>query len=123
LWGQIRVQVAGLILKDAQGRKLISVKNSYFHIPFSSVFGGSPLLTFKMDRPEVNLVKSKSGKLNAMTLMKEGAAPADTAQSSAGQPSGGGGAGDVALPRIATRARLGVELRDALVSYKDEATD
>lgn len=122
LWGQIRIEVGGVELKDAQGRDLLGVKDAYFHLPFSSVFSGSPVLTFKMQRPSVNVVKDASGKINLLSLIKEdsssalapppGQAPQDQAQP----------AEPLKLPAIATRARLGIEMRDALVSYKDQAS-
>src|SRR4051812_22597495 len=64
LWGQIRIQIAGLTLVDNNGTQLVSVKDAYFHVPFLSILSGSPSLVFKMDNPVVNLVKNKAGKLN-----------------------------------------------------------
>lgn len=78
LWGQIRVEIAGVDLQDLQGKSMVKVDRAYFHVPFSSIFSGSPLLTLKMEKPEVQVIKSKAGKLNVLALMKE--APAATTQ-------------------------------------------
>jgi hypothetical protein len=118
LWGQVRVQVAGLSVTDASGNKVLGVEDAYFHLPFSSLLTGSPSLTFKMEKPTVNVIKDKNGKLNVMSLAKPSAASA--AQPGAEQPKTAPAAGGAtSLPSIATRARLGVELRDAEIVYQD----
>ena len=109
LWGQIRVEVDGLTLSDPAGRQVVAVKNAYFHLPFTSILSGSPELTFKMDQPDVNVIKYKSGKINVMGLMKPTPAEAPASH-------------NMALPAIATRARLGIDLKDAHLTYKDELT-
>jgi len=119
LWGTISVSIEGLNLEDAQSRKVISVKDAYVRIPWTSLLGGSPLLTFKMDRPEVRVVKEANGKLNVTTLMKETAdKPAEAGAAGAAD---GKAKGDVKLPAFVTNARVGVDLTDALLYYKDEA--
>ncbi len=121
LWGQIRVQIQGMTLTDAQNRKVLAVNDAFFHVPFTSIFSGAPLLTLKMDKPEVRVVKGKDGKLNVMTLMKE--TPKETPPGTTGAPPAEEKKdGNLSLPGIATRARLGVELKNALVGYRDEAT-
>lgn len=122
LWGSVRVEIEGLELSDAKGNKVIAVKDAFVAIPWSSVFGGSPLLTFNMKNPEVRIHKDVAGKMNVMTLMKESqaTAPADASAQSAGKvaplPS------TMKLPAIVTNARLGVDIQNALFFYKDEAT-
>jgi AsmA protein len=124
LWGQIRIDIEGLKLTDAQGRPVVEVKNGYFHLPFSSVFSGSPSLVLSLTQPELNVVKDKAGHLNVLTLMKTttptaGAPASGNPQTSASAtPSANG---EVKLPGLATRAVLGLELENALVTYKDEA--
>ncbi len=127
LWGQIRIQVEGVTLSDSRGRKILSVNDAYFHLPFSSVFSGEPVLTFKLKKPAVSVVKDASGKLNVMTLMKPEAAQAQApAPSLSGAPQTSGAptqpSNTVALPAIVTKARLGIELDDATLTYRDEAT-
>lgn len=114
LWGQIKIQVDGFSLVDSQNRKVVSAKDVYFHVPWGSILSGAPLLTFKMTKPEVAVVKDKTGKMNVMTLMKPSTAPEVKKD-----PSAGGG---TSLPGMATRARLGIEMRDALLSYQDAVT-
>ncbi len=119
LWGQIRVEVEGLSLSDAAGRKVLSVRDAFFHVSFSSIFAGAPLLTFKMTHPEVIVIKDKTGKLNVMTLIR----PSSTPPSALGAPNAPAEpVQPTELPAIATRARLGFEWIDALVTYKDVTT-
>jgi len=131
LWGQIRIEVGGVTLKDAGGKQIMSVKDAYFHLPFTSVFSGSPVLTFKMIKPELSIIKERDGKLNAMKLIKEKpktssivpsaptAAEGDKAVAKDADKATSGGT--MALPAIATRARMGIELRDAMLTYSDAA--
>ncbi len=125
LWGQVRIRVEGLNLLDAGGQPVLQVKDASFHLPFLSVLSGSPVLTFQMNQPNVFVVKNRAGKLNVMSLVQPQSDPSAKSHSSqVGQSSAGGG-GDAAapaLPGIATRARLGIELRSAQVTYKDEKT-
>jgi len=124
LWGQIRVQIDGLTLTDTKGTKMVAVGSAYFHVPFSSIFGGAPLITLHLDRPELNIVKDKAGKMNVMTLMKPAAAQREEPAAS-GAPAAGAktpGSGDTKLPALAANARLGFELLDATILYKDLAT-
>jgi uncharacterized protein involved in outer membrane biogenesis len=120
LWGQVKVQVDGFSLKDKAGNSVVAAKDVYFHVPFLSVFSGSPILTFKAKQPELQVIKDAKGKLNVMTLMKPGAAK--PAEGTAAAPAEGGGA-PKSLPGIVTRARLGVELTQAHLVYKDKGTD
>ncbi len=118
LWGSIRVEIGGLTLSDAQGTKLVAVKDAFVSIPWTSIFGGSPVLTFNMESPEVRIVRDAAGKLNVMTLVKDSAAvPAPTDGGSAPAPAGG-----TELPAFATNARLGVDIRNALLYFKDDAS-
>lgn len=124
LWGQVRIEAAGMKLSDAQGRPTVTVKDAFFHLPLMSFLSGSPVLTFKMQKPEVNVIKDKDGKLNVANLVKPtqpapGASPTPGASPSP-QPKVGEQPSKVTLPAIATRARMGVEFRDANVNYKDE---
>lgn len=120
LWGQIKVQVDGFALSDKQGRKVVSVNDVYFHVPFTSIFSGSPRLTFRMNQPEVVVIKDKDG-INALTLMKpqeKGAAPAPGTSAAKAPPSGGS-----ALPGVVANARLGIEMIKARLAYSDKTTD
>ncbi len=144
LWGQLRVEVAGLALTDSTGRKVVSVKDAYFHIPFTSILSGSPSLTFKMIKPEVLVVSEKSGKINLMSLAKGSiisATPSQnqvaqsvTSQTNTGAPTTASGTSTqtsksnptskhsgaaLALPAMALTTRLGVELRNAHITYRD----
>ena len=127
LWGQIRVQIEGVTLSDSRGRKILSVSDGYFHLPFSSIFSGEPVLTLRLKKPAVSIVKDATGKLNVMTLMKSEAAPAGQAPapSLSGAPQGGAPtqpSSTVALPSLVTKARLGIEFDDATLTYRDEVS-
>ncbi|MEO5969009.1 MAG: hypothetical protein ABIQ95_03710 [Bdellovibrionia bacterium] len=130
LWGQVRIAVSGLKLRDLAGNEVVSVNDAFFHVPFVSLLSGSPILTFKMDQPTVNVIKSRVGKLNVMSLVKvaapssekSSAGPAPTpiptsasTESSSQKKSG-------ALPAMVSNARLGVELNHALINYRDDLT-
>ena len=113
LWGQIRIEVAGVKLEDSAGHEILSVQDAYFHLPFTSVLAGRPTLTFKMKEPTINVVKNKAGKLNVMALMKPSAPRTQAATSS---PT------SLKLPAIVAAARLGVDFSNASISYKDETS-
>lgn len=120
LWGSIRVEIGGLDLSDAKNVKVVSVKDAFVAIPWSSVFGGSPLLTFYMKDPEVRVLKDLNGKMNVMSLMKSvPATPPGAASSPAAEK--GVSSGEAKLPALVTNARLGVDIQNALLYYKDEA--
>ena len=54
LWGQIRIEVAGLKLTTPTGDEVVHVEDAYFHVPFLFL-SGSPILTFKMNQPTIQL--------------------------------------------------------------------
>jgi AsmA protein len=118
MWGSIRVEIDGLSISDAKGAKLVAVKDAFVVIPWTSIFGGSPLLTFNMNDPEIHVVKDSSGKLNVMSLMKESASGGNAAVG--GNTASNNDGASLKLPAIATNARLGIDIRNALFAYKDE---
>ncbi|MEK6704630.1 MAG: AsmA-like C-terminal region-containing protein, partial [Bdellovibrionota bacterium] len=119
LWGQVRVEVGGLFLSDSDGSKIVSVTDAYFHIPFISILSGSPVLTFKMKKPALSVIKNKSGKLNVMALIKPAApAPKATPSATGAEPK----PAELAIPGIVARSRLGIELSNAVLGYKDEVS-
>ena len=111
LWGQIKIQIDGLKLTDASGKEMIGVKDAYFHVPFSSIFAGSPNLTLKMKSPSVSLWKNPNGQWNLMGLMKAQPKAAEKEQSNG-----------LALPALAIRSRLSIELLQANVDVEDRST-
>ena len=114
LWFQIKVQVDGFKVTDAKGATVVSATDVFFHLPFAPLLIGSPVVTFKMKRPEIHLVKDKAGKLNVMSLVK-----AKPTEAKAERPAAGGSS---SLPGIVSRASLGIEMNEAQLSYRDEAT-
>src|SRR6185295_14314071 len=91
LWGQVKVRIDGLSLKDPAGQEVFGVKDAYFHIPFTSLLGGSPDLILVADKPVVLAIKDKRGKLNMMGLVKSQPTPAASGTPQTAQPSQGGG--------------------------------
>jgi hypothetical protein len=114
LWGTIRVKIEGLDLSGPKGEKVIAVKDAFVTLPWMSIFTGSPVLTFNMRDPEVLVLKDAQGKINVLNLMKE---ESSTDSGSTGEAS----EGSADLPSFVTNARLGMDIRKALFSYKDEA--
>lgn len=121
LWGSIHVEIGGLELSDAKNVKIISVKDAFVAIPWSSIFGGSPLLTFSMKNPEVRVLKDINGKMNILNLMRT--TPGGTPDAAPGTAGGAPSApGETKLPGVLANSRLGVDIQNALFYYKDEAT-
>lgn len=121
LWGQIKVNVDGMELDDAKGSKILSVKDVYFHIPFSSLFSGAPLVTLKLNQPEINVIKDRQGKLNAMSVVKTTPAALDEKKEDKAAPVATAKESPASTPpSIVTKARFGLEIRQANVTYRDE---
>ncbi len=114
LWGQVRVEIAGVSIVDRAGKKLLSVNDAFLHIPFSSILGGSPLVVFKMDRPMIYVMKDKSGKINLLELMKS---QQEKAQEKSTSPSS-----NIALPALVVRARVDMDMKNAQLIYADATT-
>jgi uncharacterized protein involved in outer membrane biogenesis len=114
LWGRVKVDVAGLELQDAKNRKVVSVADASFVLPFSSVLSGAPRLTLVMVKPAISVVRDSKGELNVMTLVKKSPA---TEQAPSAAPSK---TTEVEIPAIAARARLGLEIRDGSLRFLDE---
>ena len=127
LWGQIRVQIDGLKILDHQGQPVVSVQDTALHIPFSSILSGSPLVTFKMVQPKIEVIKDKKGLLNLMSLVKSPTAqatPEEVLKSAAAQKKAQNDKelGTTTLPAMVTQARIGIEILNAQVAYLDEMT-
>lgn len=126
LWGRIRVNVDGFRLQDAKGKEIVSAKDVFFHAPFFSLFSGAPILTFKMQNPKVSVVKDKAGKIDAMTLLKTQSATPEGKASQGLRPTFGGSPPPAplgpskSLPAIVEKARLGIEMKNASLSYRDQ---
>lgn len=141
LWGQIRVQVDGVELVDAQSKRILAVKDAVFHFPFMPLLSGSPEIEFRMQAPQVSITRDAAGQFNVLSLMKKDVAQPATPSQHATPPTSGtptqaptaqapaaqapvaqspSAAREIALPALALRARLTVELERAEVSYRDE---
>jgi AsmA protein len=113
LWGRIRIGVDGLSLKDIQGNSVVSVKDASFDLPYSSVFSGAPLITLRMVQPDLQVLKSKDGKLNVLGLMKSAEVAGEVKKEESS-------AGAVALPAMAVNSHVGVSIENARLVYKDQ---
>ena len=96
------------------------VKDAFLHVPLFPILTGSPVFTLKMKEPLIHAIQFRSGQLNLMTLWKapskeisHGTHPSHTKQPTEAEKG---------VPGIVARARLGVELRNAILSYKDLMT-
>ncbi len=112
LWGGIHVGVDGLELSDQKNNQVVSVKVASFDMPYSSVFSGAPLITLRMVQPAIQVIKSKEGKLNVMSLVKLTSQVAEAKSSETAEK--------IALPAIALNAHIGVSIENAKLVYKDE---
>lgn len=118
LWGQIRVEIAAADLRDAAGRPVFSMKDAYIHLPLGPLVTGSPTLVLHAEEPAIQVIKGKDGRLNVSGLMK----PAVSAAENPSPAAGGGGGGPTQVPGIIARARIGVRIERALLSYRDETS-
>ena len=113
-WGQFRIDVSSLKLRDGSGREVVSVDHAYFHVPLMSLISGSPMLTLEMNQPTLHVVKNREGQLNLVGLAKtvapaSGSVPLSVPLS-------------VPFAAIAYRAHMGIELNHAFIHYRDELT-
>ncbi len=123
LWGRIQVGISGLKLIDSAGKPILSVADAGFLLPFSSVFGGSPLVTLELKGPEIAVTKDAQGKLNVMSLLKvKSAGAASTSESGAAAGAGKEASQPIVLPGIVARSRLGLRIKDGRLEYQDAAT-
>ena len=119
LWGKVKVGIDGLTLVDAQGTKVIAVKDAALDIPILSLLTGSPSVSLVLDHPEINIVKDRQGRMNVLSLMKEspaGAPSGGAAGGAAGKPSAGG---EAKIPPILLSSRFTLLIEHARVAYKD----
>ncbi len=123
LWGKIHVAVDGLKVLDKEKNQVVAVKDASFDTSYFSIFAGSPLLTLSLNQPEITVLKSKDGKMNVMSLMKE-----TTAAGSPGQPIAGTttatstpSAAKADLPAMLVNAHFGISIVNAKLIYKDQA--
>jgi hypothetical protein len=124
LLGTLRVEVAGISLKDQDGNALISVTDTDLWMPWMSVFKGSPEIYFRMRGPKLQLLRNQAGSLNVMTLLKENVttpgsgAPGSDSDSKASENQTTQSASE--LPKIALMARFGVLIEQGDFRFKDE---
>ncbi|MBU6375523.1 MAG: AsmA family protein, partial [Bdellovibrionales bacterium] len=127
LWGQVKVDIAGLEVLDSSSRKILSVKDAHFILPFSSILSGAPQLTLRMSKPSISVLRESNGQINVISLLKKNSS-ADS-KGSAAQPAAPGqdskakaedAASEVEIPAIVARARLGFEVVEGSLRYVDE---
>lgn len=124
LWGRVRIAIDGLKVTDLAKKEVLSVKDASFEIPFTSLFAGSPSITFQMKEPTIQVVKDTAGKINLLSLPKglkitEGSMPVSQAQAT---PSPAAPSESVKLPALVLNARFGLSIIDAKLTYLDQKT-
>ncbi len=119
LWGRVEVDIRDVKLIDAKGQELISFKQAYALVPFWSFVIGSPSLTFRLDRPEVFVLKDKQGRLNLLSLVKPSTTPAPEQP----VPAAPTKVGDVPGVAVVAAASIHVEMINAALRYFDEASN
>ena len=124
LWGAITVEVDGLSLADSKDQPVLAADEVFFDVSFLSLLSGSPAITFRLKEPKINVIKSESGKLNLMTLMKEKPAePPAESGNAADKSSSPEATSKSQIPSMVANARLGVEMLEASLSYRDLKTN
>ncbi len=120
-WGRVKVDIDGLSIADAHGKRVLSVKDAAVNVPLLPLLIGAPSLSLLLNEPELNVVKGQDGKLNLMTLVKSEAGPqgAPGAPSAPGQKAAVATGDGVALPAIVLRSRFTLLMDHAKVSYRD----
>ncbi|MSP18961.1 MAG: hypothetical protein EXR74_05265 [Bdellovibrionales bacterium] len=132
VWGKLRFKVDGLALTDLAGEKILAVKYFEGEISLPSIFSKSPCVVFTLDKPEINITKSKQGKINLLDLVKIQPDPLAHRQEKINQESESRQKkSSEALPSVAPSylaefiKRLQVDLRltDAQILYRDPAAE
>lgn len=114
LWGQVKIGISSLRLKEPDGNTVFEVKDAKLVIPLYALLLGKFDIDFVAMAPKLNIVSDQQGKLNVFKLMK--AAPAKT-QTEANTKSSAGGSGGVAAS--GSRLSFNLDIEKADISYKD----
>ena len=124
LWGRVHVRIDGLKLVDANAKPSVSVKDAELNLPFLSILSGRPELRLVLKEPNLELIKLKNGKYNAMALVKESAASAPTTQATPTQGSRAQAAPapSAGLPKMLLAARFTFLIKQANLLYFDQAS-
>ena len=117
LWGHIHVAVDGLKVSDLQKNQILAVKDASFDTSYGSIFSGSPLVTISMKEPQITVLKGKDGKMNVMTLMKDGPA---SAGSQAKASNAAASSGKAEVPSMIVNSHIGISIENAKLVYKDQ---
>ena len=140
LWGHVQIQMKGLKLTDVRNKEVLGAEEAFFQLPLWSLITGAPVVTLKVNHPRINVVKDRRGKVNLLELPVASPKPISTGENSnydettaagapvatIGQEPKQNGAADSArdfvAPSLFLKARLGLEFRDALLTYVDEVS-
>ncbi|MFM8315573.1 MAG: hypothetical protein ACKOA8_14920, partial [Deltaproteobacteria bacterium] len=124
-WGKFKIQIESLELEDAAGEKVVSAKTISSEIPLISVLSQSPSLTVFLDKPEIKVVKDKTGKLPLLNLVKVQGTQRDELKSSKTDEKIGATknsqetAVDPQVEKWAKNSKLSFEMKNAHLVYSD----
>ena len=132
VWGKLRFKVDGLSLTDLAGEKVLAVKYFEGEISLPSIFSESPCVVVTLDKPEINIIKSKQGKINVLNLLKLQPDPPAYRQEKINQESeprqkkGSNALQSIApsyLSEFINRLQVDLRLTHAQILYRDPAAE
>lgn len=117
LWGKVRIEISSLaVTETASNTKVFEVEGAELRIPFMSLLSGRMDVTFAAEKPKINLIVGKDGKVNALKMLKPAAATADSAEGAPEQ------AGSTSVAGLGGRLFLSTDIEDGMIAYKDLRT-
>ena len=146
LWGRILVEVGGVRLLDEKNTEILTVNEAEFYLPFLPILKGDPVISFRMLKPNITVLKEKDGKLNIMSIVpstkvgqleqnkKSTIKYAAIGSAITKEPSAGffvkhAYASEPAvenekfqIPDLVKKARLDIEFLDSIMNYKDKSS-
>ena len=113
------IEIDGVDLKaNAVEESIVKAQKASLEIPFASLLGGELQVKLNLVKPEINVIKDKSGKFNFDYLIKENAQAASQAQGQSAQKASGSPANLSMLNNV----DLDMNIESATIVNKDLQT-